>query len=76
MISVSRRLLLNTGDYESIEVKVIISDLPDDTEPDSISSMLDEVIAPELERAEKVTSKTEDQTMVYTWIDIVNHKEG
>ena len=75
MISVSRRLLLNMGDYESVEVKVIVSDLPDDTDPDSISDMIDEVMAPELSRAEKATSKTEDQTMVYTWIDIVN-KEG
>lgn len=75
MISVSRRLLLNMGDYESVEVKVIVSDLPDDTDPDSISSMIDEVMAPELERAEKATSKQEGDTMLYTWIDVTN-KEG
>lgn len=75
MISVSRRLLLNAGDYESIEVKVLVTDLPDDTDPDSISDMIDEVMAPELVRAEKASSKDPEDTMLYTWIDITN-KEG
>lgn len=76
MISVSRRITLNTGQYESVEVKVIVTDLPDDTDPDSISGMIDEVMAPELARAELATSKDQDDTSLYTWIDIVNHKEG
>jgi hypothetical protein len=76
MISVRRRLLFNTGKYESVEIEAIVSDLPDDTEPDSISTMLDEVMAPEIERVEKATSKTEDDTMLYTWIDITRIKEG
>lgn len=75
MISVSRRLLLNMGDYESVEVKVIVSDLPDDSDTDSISDMIDGVMAPELERARCATSKQEGDTMLYTWIDIIN-KEG
>jgi hypothetical protein len=75
MISVSRRLVFNTGDYESVEIKAIVSDLPDDTDPDSISDMLDDVMAPEIVRVEKVTSKQEGDTMLYTWIDITN-KEG
>lgn len=75
MIAVSRRLVFNTGDYESVEIKAIVSDLPDDTDADSISDMLDEVMAPEIARVKLATSKPEDGTMVYTWTDIVN-KEG
>jgi hypothetical protein len=76
MISVRRRLLFNTGKYESVEIESVVSDLPDDTDPDSISEMLDDVMAPEIARVEKVTSKTEDDTMLYTWIDITTNKEG
>lgn len=75
MISVSRRLLINLGEYESAEVKVIVSDLPDDTDPDSISDMIDEVMAPELARARLATSKQEGDTSLYTWIDIVTKED-
>lgn len=76
MLSVSRRIVLNLGDYESVEIKAIVSDLPDDTEPDSISDMLDEVMAPEISRAEKATSKPEGETSVYTWIDITRRNDA
>jgi hypothetical protein len=75
MISVRRRLLFNLDRYESAEVEVIVSDLPDDTDPDSISDMIDEVMAPELARARLATAKTAEDTSLYTWIDIVT-KEG
>lgn len=75
MISVTRRLLFNLDRFESAEIKVIVSDLHDDTDPDSISEMIDEVMAPELARARLATSKEEGDTSLYTWIDIVN-KEG
>jgi len=75
MISVRRRLVFNMGPYESAEIEVVVSDLPDDTDVDSISDMIDEVMAPELRRAELATSKEVDDTSLYTWIDIVN-KEG
>ena len=75
MISVRRRLLFNLDRFESAEIEVVVTDLPDDTDPDSISEMIDEVMAPELARAELATTKERGDTGLYTWIDIVN-KEG
>lgn len=70
MITVRRRLLFNTAKYESMEVEVTVSDIPDDTDPDDISGHLDEVMAPEVARAELATSFGPDETSVYTWKQI------
>lgn len=76
MIAVRRRVLFNLGQYESAEVEVIVSDLPDDTDADSISDMIDEVMAPELARAEKATSKIRGETALYTYIDVVTRRNA
>jgi hypothetical protein len=70
MITVTRRLLFNLDRYESAEITVTVTDIPDDTDPDEISRQIDDVMAPELRRAELATSKTADDTSLYTWNQI------
>lgn len=74
MITVRRKLVFNTDRYESAEIEVTITDIPDDADPDELSADLDRVMAPELARIELATAKTKDDTSVYTWNEIA--KEG
>lgn len=71
MITARRRLLFNLDQYESMEIEFIISDIPDDTDPDAISRHLDELMAPEVKRAAVATSRDESDTSVYKWGEII-----
>ena len=70
MITVRRRLLFNLDQYESAEIEVIVSEIPDDTSEDDISAELDRIMRPELARAELATSRDSEHTSLYTWKQI------
>lgn len=74
MITIRRKLVFNTERYESAEIEVTVTGIPDDEDPDNISKQLDDAMAPELDRIRLATSREVDDTTLYTWIDVVNEE--
>lgn len=73
-ITVTRKLTLNLGRYESMTVEVTLAGLDVDNDPDSISQQLDMIMAPEIQRAELASAHDPDDndSSVYKWVDIID----
>lgn len=72
-ITARRKLVFNPGRYETIETEYILTDIPDDTDPDAISEQLDILMTPEIRRARLASCHDPDDnvTSVYQWAAIV-----
>lgn len=69
LITARRKLSFNLGKYENMETEVILTDIPEGTDPLDISGKLDEIMQPDIIRASLATSHAEDDnvTSVYEW---------
>jgi len=71
-ITARRKLVFNLGKYEQTETEFTITGIPGDTAPKEISSMLDLLMQPEIDKVVLATAHHPDDnaTGVYTWQEI------